>query len=90
MKLLHFFRAAFVIVLMSQFCFLVSQVPSGSVAQTDEKAPLGSAEHPVRVSSGVLAGQAIRRDMPAYPIPRCGPGGDVTVLHAIVNPEGKI
>lgn len=90
MKLLSFFRVAVVIALTSQSCFLVSQVASGGSAQGNVKASLSSAEHPVRVPSGVMMGQAIRRDRPAYPIPRCGPGSDITVLHATINPEGKV
>ena len=95
MKLPLLFRLAVVVALMSQSCLLVSQTASeGAAAQADAKTPLGSADHPVRVSSGVMMGQAIRQDRPVYPPPpRCGTpmsGSGVTVLHATINPEGKV
>ena len=94
MELRPLFRLAVVVALMSRSCLLVSQTASEGAAQADAKAPLGSADHPVRVSSGVMMGQAIRQDRPVYPPPpRCGTpmsGSGVTVLHAMINPEGKV
>jgi protein TonB len=60
--------------------------------QTTNNAPLGSEKNPVRVSSGVMAGLVIHREIPHYPVPRCGepaPSGQV-VTRAIINPEGKV
>jgi protein TonB len=67
---------------------------SGAAApdQATNTAPLGSEQNPVKVSSGVMNGLAIHREIPHYPVPRCGDpaySGQV-VTRAIINPEGKV
>jgi Gram-negative bacterial TonB protein C-terminal len=60
--------------------------------QATNNAPLGSEQNPVKVSSGVMMSLSIHREIPHYPVTRCGepsPSGQV-VTRAIINPEGKV
>jgi hypothetical protein len=67
---------------------------SGAAAsgQPANDAPLGSEQNPVKVSSGVMMGLNIHREIPHYPLHKCGepaPSGQV-VTRAIINPEGRV
>jgi periplasmic protein TonB len=66
---------------------------SGTAAdQVMNTGPLGSEQNPVKVSSGVMMALSIHREIPHYPVPRCGDPaaiGQVTT-RAIINPEGKV
>jgi hypothetical protein len=71
----------------------LGQTSAGASDQAANNAPLGSEQNPVKISSGVMMGLVIHREIPRYPVVRCGdpapPVGQV-VTRAIINPEGKV
>jgi periplasmic protein TonB len=70
----------------------IGQTIAGTSDQVANNSPVGSEQNPVRVSSGVMMGLSMQREIPHYPVPKCGepaPSGSV-VTRAIVNPEGKV
>ena len=60
--------------------------------QAMNNAALGTEQNPVKVSSGVMMGLSIHREIPHYPVHKCGEAAPVgqVVTRAIINPEGKV
>jgi len=60
--------------------------------QVANNSPLGSEQNPVRVSSGVMMGLSIHREIPHYPTPKCGDPSSIgqVVTRAIITPDGKV
>jgi hypothetical protein len=60
----------------------------------DSNAPPGSEKNPLKVPSGVIAGDAIRQERPNYPQIHCGdalrPESGVSVMSVTINPEGTV
>jgi periplasmic protein TonB len=67
-----------------------SQEPGKQVWQKDPNAPTGSEKNPARVSSGLIAGNAIRHDTPRYPQHCDTPCNGHLVMHIIIGPDGKV
>jgi len=63
----------------------------GPVAPETYTGPLGGEGHPVRVSSGVMAGLLRHRVMPVYPpLDRNSKVGGATVIAIKIDPTGKV
>jgi outer membrane biosynthesis protein TonB len=71
----------------------LAQIGGGSAGETGglpeqmNSAPMGSREHPMRVSSGVMASLLLHRELPVYPE---GARGGAIVMAATIDREGKV
>ncbi len=77
---------------MGSFGALAQNNSSGTADSFPEivsSAPVGSRENPARVSSGVMAGLLIHRELPVYSEDASAVSGPVVVLTRI-DPEGKV
>jgi Gram-negative bacterial TonB protein C-terminal len=71
----------------------LAQIGGGSAGETGglpeqmNSASMGSREHPMRVSSGVMASLLLHRELPVYPK---GTSGGAMVMAATIDCEGKV
>jgi len=74
--------------------FVFAQGTNEPVWRKDPSAPAGSEKNPARVSSGVIAGNAIKQPKPVFPATHRdnpdSPRSGTSVMRATISPEGKV
>ena len=66
------------------------QVEPSTQTNTAINGPVGTANNPLKVSSGIMAGRLINREMPVYPASEGPYKSGAVVLRATITPEGKV
>ena len=66
------------------------QVEPSTQTNTDINGPVGTASNPLKVSSGIMAGRLIKRELPVYPATEGPYKSGAVVLRATITPEGKV